>query len=261
MTSTGETTERADMIEQVHVLLQGIVGSTAYGLAGPNSDIDQIGVFAYDTDRLFDLNPLPESRVTTKPDLALHEAAKYCRLALSANPTVTELLYLECYEATAPLGRDLIAIRSAFLSATPVRKAYLGYAGEQFRRLTARGDGSFSADTRKRTAKHARHLMRLVDQGYELYTTGTVTIRLAEPQRYLDFGNEVATDPRAAAPFMAEAQERFADARTVLPAEPDLQAVQGWVRRVRARYYAPESLAAAALEDPGRLRPPGGAAD
>ena len=31
----------------MHILLQGVVGSTACGLAGPDSDIDRLGVFAW----------------------------------------------------------------------------------------------------------------------------------------------------------------------------------------------------------------------
>ena len=64
-----------------------------------------------------------------------------------------------------------------------MRDAYLGYATQQFRKLIARGDESRSGDLRGRTAKRARHLMRLVDQGLELYTTGTVVIRLSDPER------------------------------------------------------------------------------
>lgn len=84
----------------------------------------------------------------------------------------------------------MIALRSAFLSAQKVRDAYLGYAAQQFRKLIARGDDgrSCSHGAPGKAAKHARHLMRLVDQGLELYTTGSVTIRLADPQRYFDFG-------------------------------------------------------------------------
>lgn len=221
----------------MRILLQGVVGSTAYGLNGPHSDIDRLGVFAYDTVRTFALTPPEESKVSTNPDVALHEAAKFARLALANNPSVTELLYLEQYEVRTPLGASLTAIRDAFLSAPKVRKAYLGYASSQFKRLLQRGDGSFSSDTRKRTAKHARHLMRLVDQGYELYTTGTVTVRLAEPQKYLDFGEQVAAEPAVAAAFMAHAEERFAAARTVLPDEPRTPVVQAWVNRVRAAHY------------------------
>lgn len=79
--------------------------------------------------------------------------------------------------------------------------------------------------------------MRLVDQGFELYTTGQMRIRLQDPQRYLDFGDRVAADPESAVPFMAEAQSRFDEARTALPDEPDVAAVEAWLLRVRRAYW------------------------
>lgn len=179
------------------VLLSGIVGSTAYGLARPGSDIDRLGLFAAPTRAFHGLHRPAESRVSKAPDCTMHEAAKWLRLALGGNPTAMELLWLpdELYETRTPLGDELIAIRSRLLSAHRVRDAYLGYATSQFRRLTDRGDGSFSADTRKRTAKHARHLRRLCAQGYELYATGNLPIRVEDPDSYHRFGEEVAKDP------------------------------------------------------------------
>lgn len=222
----------------MHILLQGVVGSTAYGLAGPNSDIDRLGVFAWDTVRLFQLDPPPTSRVSTKPDCTLHEAAKAVKLILGGNPTASEILWLESYEIKKHLGEELVSLRDCFLSAKRTRDAYLGYATQQFKKLLARGDGSFDSDIpARRASKHARHLMRLVDQGYELYTTGRLRIRLDDPQRYLDFGEQVARDPQVAVPFMAAAEERFDRARTVLPGEPRTGVIQGWLNRVRAEYY------------------------
>src|SRR4051794_39420553 len=138
------------------ILLAGIVGSTAYGLATPDSDIDRLGLFAAPTRSLLGLRTPRESIVTTSPDRTLHEARKWCNLALGGNPTVMELVWLpdDLYETRTPFGDELIGIRSAFLSAKRVRDAYLGYATQQFRKLENRGDGSFSADTRRRTAKH-----------------------------------------------------------------------------------------------------------
>lgn len=78
--------------------------------------------------------------------------------------------------------------------------------------------------------------MRLVDQGLELYASGTLTIRLDNSQKYFDFGERVMADPQAAAPFMARAQERFDQARTVLPSEPDSAAVEAWLLRVRRTF-------------------------
>lgn len=221
------------------VLLSGIVGSTAYGLAGPESNVDRLGMFAVPTVRLLGLADVPGSQVTTHPDVTLHEAGKAARLILACNPTASELLWLpdDLYEVRTPLGEEAIAIRSAFLSAERVRTAYLGYATQQFKKLLARSDGTFSSDTRSRTAKHARHLMRLTTQGLELYATGRVSIRLPDPQRYLDFGERVAADPQVAVPFMADAEDRFAAARSALPGEPDTGAVEAWLLRVRRAFW------------------------
>ena len=225
------------------VLLSGIVGSTAYGLAGPDSDVDRLGMFAAPTQALLGLTQPPQSHVTSKPDATFHEAAKAARLILAGNPTASELLWLpeDLYETRTPLGEEAIAIRASFLSAKRTRDAYLGYATQQFKKLISRGGehGEYSPEARKRAAKHARHLMRLVEQGFTLYTTGAVTIRLEDPERYLAFGEQVAADPGSAAAFMAEAEGRFDRARTALPAEPDTAAVEAWLLRVRRAFWEP----------------------
>ncbi|MGC0328541.1 hypothetical protein RKD23_001531 [Streptomyces sp. SAI-170] len=225
-----------------NILLSGVVGSTAYGLAHEGSDVDRLGLFAAPTEELHGLRTPKESHVTTSPDRTLHEAAKWCRLALGGNPTVMELVWLpdELYEVRTPLGDELIGIRASFLSAGRVRDAYLGYATQQFRRLLGRGDGSFSADTRRRTAKHARHLKRLCEQGYELYRTGALTVRVEDPEAYHRFGEQVAADPEAATPLLSHFEAAFAETPSALPAQPDEAAAEAWLRRVRRRFYAPD---------------------
>ncbi|MFF3499331.1 DNA polymerase beta superfamily protein [Streptomyces sp. NPDC003247] len=225
-----------------NILLSGIVGSTAYGLAHAHSDIDRLGLFAAPTESLHGLHPPKESHVSTAPDRTLHEAAKWCRLALGGNPTVTELVWLpdDLYEVRTPLGEELLDIRTTFLSAHRVRDAYLGYATQQFRKLRSRGDGTFSADVRRRTTKHARHLKRLCDQGYQLYATGTLTVRLDDPDGYHRFGEEVAADPEAALPLLRRVEEAFARTRSVLPERPDETAADAWLRRVRRHFYGAE---------------------
>src|ERR1044072_586656 len=103
---------------QLSVLLLGVIGSTAYGLAGPDSDVDRLGVFAVPTVELHGLERPAESKVTYEPDVTLHEAAKFCRLALAGNPTVTELLWLpsRLYEVRTPPGDGLIALGPGVLS-------------------------------------------------------------------------------------------------------------------------------------------------
>ncbi|WP_455353530.1 nucleotidyltransferase domain-containing protein [Streptomyces sp. SYSU K217416] len=226
---------------QQHVLLSGIVGSTAYGLARPGSDIDRLGLFAAPTEAFHGLHQPVASHVTTDPDRTLHEAAKWCRLALGGNPTVMELVWLptELYEVRTPLGDELIGIRDSLLSAARVRDAYLGYATQQFKRLYDRGDGSFSADTRKRTAKHARHLRRLCHQGFELYATGELNIRVDDPEAYHQFGEDVAADAMVALPMLKRFERLFEETKSVLPEQPDEAPAEAWLRRVRAAHYTP----------------------
>lgn len=222
------------------VLLSGIVGSTAYGLATSESDVDRLGIYAAPTTAFHGLRPLAgkaATTVTTSPDVTMHEAGKYAALCLSMNPSVTELMWLDQYEIRTPLGDALIGIRTAFLSAARTRDAFLGYAESQFHRLETRCDGSFSADL-KRTAKHARHLARLVQQGRELYATGHLTVRLAAPQRIREFGERVAAgDLQVARHLLARAEADFDAIRTPLPERPDEGAVKRWLHDVRAAHY------------------------
>lgn len=222
-----------------NILLSGVVGSTAYGLAHENSDVDRLGMFATPTEELHGLHRPPESHVSTAPDRTLHEAAKWCRLALGGNPTVMELVWLpdELYEVRTPLGDELVAIRETLLGARRVRDAYLGYATQQFRKLQNRQAGPLTPEVRRRTAKHARHLKRLCTQGYELYSTGRLTIRVEDPESYHRFGEQVAADPGTAQPLLRRFEEAFSGTRSALPEHPDETAADAWLRRVRREFY------------------------
>jgi hypothetical protein len=225
------------------VLLSGIVGSHAYGLALPHSDVDTLAVAAAPTSEFHGLH-LPVDRaathVTTSPDSVVHEARRYVTLCLAANPTVTELLWLpeDCYVVQHPLGRDLLEIRGRLLGAKRVRDAYLGYAYSQFKRLCSRGT-TFSSDTRTRVEKHARHLLRLIDGGVQLYTTGHLDVRLADPERYHAFGRYVVDDTEAAlshaSNLLDAAYTKLDRESSPLPETPDYAAADEWLRSVRRR--------------------------
>lgn len=215
------------------ILLKGIVGSTAYGLNHAGSDIDHYGVYAVPFADLHRLGGYQESRVTREPDTTMHEAAKYVKLALKCNPSVMELLWLTEYEVTTEMGEALIGLRTCFLSERYVRNSYLGYASSQFASLFQRGDGTFSSNVRSRTEKHARHMARLVDQGFDLYTGAELHIRVSNPERYMEFGQKAANNPEHARVFMAKAQESFDRATCALPEKPNTDAVQEWLYELR----------------------------
>ncbi|GGO89985.1 hypothetical protein GCM10012280_34460 [Wenjunlia tyrosinilytica] len=227
----------------MNVLLSGIVGSTAYGLAHEGSDIDRLGVFAAPTHAFHGLHRPPESHVTTVPDSTLHEAAKWCRLALGGNPTVMELVWLpeDLYEMRTAFGDELIGLRRSLLGRGRVRNAYFGYATQQFRKLQSRRSGASSPEVRGRMEKHARHLIRLLEQGQELHSTGELTIRLPDPERVRDLGAWIADRPERAEDFLSRAEHLF-DQPGVLPEQPDERPAQDWLLRVRAAYYTPEPV-------------------
>lgn len=223
------------------VLLQGIVGSTAYGFATEDSDVDRLGMYAAPTDLFFGLGKPQESYVTTNPDFTLHEAQKWCRLALKCNPTAMELAWLpdDLYDVKTELGEELIAIRHSFLSAGAVRNSYLGYATQQLLKLkntTLKMDSHESRETiRDRRHKHARHLVRLLLQGRELHTEGTVTIRLPHPDWVVSTANLIVSDPKFG-DWLLKATELEFDKPSVLPSEPGTDIVEAWLHKVRRAY-------------------------
>ncbi|MFC1416894.1 nucleotidyltransferase domain-containing protein [Streptacidiphilus cavernicola] len=215
----------------MEILLGGVVGSTAYGLAHAGSDVDRMGMFAVPTEQLFGLHRPKESLVTTSPDRTLHEAGKALRLMLSSNPTASELLWLESYETAAPLGQELIGLRRSLHSARAVRNAYLGYADQQFRKLQGH-----RPEQRAKGAKHARHLVRLLRQAEQLHTTGELTLRLPDPDAVRRLGEAIAEQPERARPLLARAEAAL-DRPGVLPEAPDTAAADAWLRRVRRAFY------------------------
>lgn len=219
-------------------LLQGVVGSTAYGLARDGSDVDRLGVFVAPTVEVSGLHWSPdrESTVTTNPDVTLHEVGKFLRLALKCNPSVTELLWLpkRHLEVVEPIyGETLIGLRRSLLSAPAVRNAYGEYARQQADKLRRRGDGSFSSDTRKRTAKHARHILRLLRQGRQLLRAQHLTVEVTDPEEYWEFDDMTSEQMLE---VYAHEHMLFHATETELPDRPDYAQVRSYLANVRSRY-------------------------
>ena len=229
------------------VALAGVVGSTAYGLARAGSDVDRLGVFVAPTREVLSLRQVSETVHSAGPDqsedVTYHEFGKYVRLAAVCNPTVLELMYLpeDLVETCTEDGHLLRTHRSAFLSERYVRSAFGGYALSQARKLEERDDGSFSSNTRKRTAKHARHCFRLLRNGYQLLTTGEMTLRVANPEEYFAFDDMPVSEILAR---FADEDVRFRDAVSVLPEEADLDTVNEVLLAVRHRSYLTDAQVA-----------------
>lgn len=221
-------------------VLSGIVGSTAYGLAGPNSDKDYLGVYVADLDRVLGLEgpqAVQDSRVNKDPDTTWHELGKYLSLALRCNPTVLELLWLPSYELESEVGTALVNQRQYFLSENYVRSAYGGYAKQQADRLVQRhkeGKEGFSSDIRKRTAKHARHCARLLHQGAQLLETGEIQINVSEHRDTLfSYGDIAAKDPERFYKIFEYLLAKFNAIESKLPQQPDREKINAFLVKAR----------------------------
>lgn len=229
----------------MNTILQGVVGSHAYGLATSDSDVDRLAVHLGPIGDVlaFGLGKHQQTKASSNPDKTSHDVAKFVSLCIAGNPTVTELLWLPEYEIHTKSGDDLVSHRESFLAAKRVHDAYGGYAFHQLHRLLnrhAEGKDGFSADTKKRTAKHARHLMRLLLQGSQLLREGRLDVRLTEDQAvYCRETGEIAQDGD-----LTELKSRFnrflaiLDAdyeRTVLPKTADVEGAKALLQRIRLR--------------------------
>lgn len=214
-------------------VLVGVGGSTAYGLATPESDIDYRGCYVVPTREFFGLEKPPETYDRHNPDVAMHEVGKTLWLASKGNPTVLELFFYTDYAVRTPVGDLLIANRDLFITER-IRSTHVGYAYQQFNRLKRREDGSFSSDTAKRTAKHARHILRLVLLAESALTTGVFDIVVRDRDEIFDFGNLPVEEMLA----RAEAEiERVKDVPSVLPPEPNMEAINDLLVQIREEYY------------------------
>lgn len=255
--------------EPRNVILEGVVGSTAYGLATEDSDVDHLGVFLEPTENFLGLDGVPVRRQSWKQpgdeDRTLHEVGKFCSKVLGGNPTFTELLWLpdRFYVNRSNIGNQLIELRKHLLAALPIRDSYFGYATRQFRKFEARGGDSFSSDTRKRTEKHARHMARLLIQGMHAWATGEIQVSLVDlgqesssyrltllralqwdphgeerdlPELVQAFGKSVAGGDLGAAHVLMRAVEvEMGRVRTALPEEPNREVIDRWLRSVRVK--------------------------
>jgi uncharacterized protein len=159
------------------VIYRCVVGSTAYGLAEPGSDVDRRGVYLPPAELHWSLEGVPEQVENDATEEVYWELEKFLVLALKANPNVLECLHTPIVELAAPLGEELLAMRSAFLSKL-VYQTYNGYVVSQFRKLEqdrrARGEIRW---------KHAMHLIRLLLGGIAVLREGLVPVEVAPAQR------------------------------------------------------------------------------
>jgi len=211
------------------IILKGIVGSHAYGLNTPESDVDVHGIFVYPTSKVLSLHKGDQTFTTTDPDTAFHEVEKFVRLASKCNPTVLELLYLNDYQVLTEEGKMLVDNREYFLS-KKIYHTYGGYALAQAKKLYKKGM-NFT-----RYAKHARHCFRLLLQGKQLLSEGDLTIKVSkEVREYLLNLGEVF--PESLLELFDKEYKQFDKIESSLPDSPNWDKINKILLQIRRMNY------------------------
>ncbi len=165
-----------------NILLQGIVGSRAYGTNHARSDTDRLAIFLSEPNAVLGFKDHAKSYHLTDPsDLHLHELQRFLALALKGNPTIMELLWLTGHETVTPIGQEILDNRIKLMGKEPLRNAYVGYAKGQLRRHGCERSLETTSE-RHRRQRQLLHCYRLLMQAESLLATGTLTVRLTEDQ-------------------------------------------------------------------------------
>jgi hypothetical protein len=154
------------------VIYRCVIGSRAYGLDDAESDVDRRGVYLPPADMHWSLYGVPEQLENDATQETYWELQKFLVLALKANPNVLECLYTPLVEHATDLAREMLAMRSAFLSKM-VYQTYNGYVMSQFKKL--------QADLRNKGHvkwMHVMHLIRLLLSGIDVLKTGEISVHV-----------------------------------------------------------------------------------
>lgn len=208
-----------------------VVGSRAYGLSGPDSDVDRRGVFLAPAEAFWRLDPPPTHRDGPREEEFHWELARCLSLGLAANPTVLEVLWSPLVETLTPVGRGLLDVRGALLSRR-CADTYGRYASAQLAKLNSvigRGEPI--------RWKQAMHMLRLLRAGAHVLRTGEVLVDVTAWREELLAvrSGAVAWDAVVAMSDGLRADLARALAETALPAEPDRATVEEFLLDVRRK--------------------------
>ena len=124
-----------------HTILKVVHGSVLYGTNMPSSDIDYKGVAVSPMKMYLGVADVFEqaekyANKGAECDEVIYDVRKYCKLAMGANPTILETLFIpeECIVEVKSAGRYLLENADHFLSQKAFHTHH-GFAYSQLRRL------------------------------------------------------------------------------------------------------------------------------
>lgn len=241
-------------------ILRSIVGSGVHGIAIEGTDDhDEMGVYIEPPEWILGVEKHREDYVwRTQPegvrsghgdtDLVLYSLRKYLRLAIKGNPTAMLPLYApaESVVVLTPLGEELRELRAAFLSRLAVER-FLGYMRSQHERML--GQSKRNVPNRPELieaygwdVKYGSHALRLAHQGFEIASTGNLTLPMPDRERERVLAvkrGKVARDEVSVEISRLESAVRslLDEGNTPLPLTADLDRISAWAIDAQRRHW------------------------
>lgn len=119
-----------------NTIFETIVGSQAYGISNPNSDIDKAGVMIPGFDYFFGLKKFEQFNGYEKEDKVIYDLRKALNLIADNNPNCMDLLWVpeRCIVKMSPYWKVFVENRHLFVSKR-CRYTFSGYAIAQLHRI------------------------------------------------------------------------------------------------------------------------------
>lgn len=233
-------------------LIMGEIGSFAHGLNRADSDHDYIAVYADPPEALIGLkSPQGAVRKRDRPEgaksqpgdteITYYGLREFIHQICKGNPTLHTLLFTPNLKFPDLIGLQEFAPN---LLSRQIATTHVGYATSMYRRLT--GDLAPRTNRPELIAEHgydtkaAFHALRLLMQGHEMLTEGTMTMPMQEDRRKYLLSVRNGEVPEAAALFDIgywRSEIELAGASSTLPLRPDMDRVNQWLIDTHCRVW------------------------
>lgn len=234
-----------------HIILRGLVGSQAYGATNASSegDRDEMGVYIEPPIHVCGLQPLDHVIQRSKPDgvrggpgdldLTLYSLRKFCGLAVKGNPSILQLLWLPGYLEQTHHGKELVALRPAFVS-KEAGERFLGYlCGQRAKML---GERAHTVNRPDLVAAHgydtkfAMHAVRLGFEGVQYLIEQRLSYPSPDVDVLLDIRNGRVGFDRCVQ-IINETEQKLRKAIASCTIKADVLAVENFLIKTHLDYW------------------------
>jgi predicted nucleotidyltransferase len=109
-----------------NIILSGVVGSYAFGLATEDSDVDLMQVVLDPPESYIGLHSSTKAsqKIGEEEDKTVYEFRDFVKLCLKSSPNTIPLLFLDEYITINDIGKELVSLRECFISKKLIHTFY-----------------------------------------------------------------------------------------------------------------------------------------